>query len=455
MKSKTIGILSAVASVTAIIAISGLSFASAAIGGPTVLLSSTSASTTNSASIPVTATFSGPVTGFSTSSIDVTNATIMSVAGSGSTYTFDIMPTAQGTSTVIIPSDMASSTDASSTGNQASNTLSFWFDTTAPTIAQVTGIASTTSNATPSFTFSSNEAGTIGLSGGCMSSTSIAISGSNMLTFDKLVNGGYTCGLSVKDAAGNTSNILPIDFTVATGATTSPATTTPMISGVTVSTIGTNSATIAWTTDANSTSKVMYGTSAMYGSMSTLNSTPMTSHSVTLTGLSEATLYHFEVVSGDASGTATSSDMVFVTQSTASTTPLAITGIDTTQGNATADGTFADGWQWVLHFVVPDVENVFAMKFGDFFSSTSSSTIPAANDIRIFSSESSNASSSSSAIIETSNDYGANLMLTGDTATTTPGRQIDVIVQVAVPSGTPTGSYTTTFGAKSATSTSQ
>lgn len=227
------------------------------------------------------------------------------------------------------------------------------------------------------------------------------------------------------------------------------ATTTPVISDVSVNDIGTSTATITWTTDTDSTSQVSYGTSASYGSTSALNTTPTMSHSVDITGLSEATLYHFDVSSGDISGTATSSDMVFDTASTASTTPLAVTGIDTLQGNATADGTFADGWQWVLHFVVPTVENVFSMKFADFFSSTSSSTIPAANDIEFYSPEAAVASTSASAILETNNGYGGDLMLTGDTSATTPGRQIDVYVNVAVPSGTPTGTYSTTFGAMS------
>ncbi len=227
------------------------------------------------------------------------------------------------------------------------------------------------------------------------------------------------------------------------------ATTTPVISDISVNDIGTSTATITWTTDTDSTSQVSYGTSASYGSTSALDTTPTMSHSVHVTGLSEATLYHFDVSSGNISGTATSSDMVFDTASTASTTPLAVTGIDTLQGNATADGTFADGWQWVLHFVVPTVENVFSMKFADFFSSTSSSTIPAANDIEFYSPEAAVASTSASAILETGNGYGGDLMLTGDTSTSTPGRQIDVYVNVAVPSGTPTGTYSTTFGAMS------
>jgi hypothetical protein len=41
------------------------------------------------------------------------------------------------------------------------------------------------------------------------------------------------------------------------------------------------------------------------------------------------------------------------------------------------------------------------------------------------------------------------MMLVGDTSSTTPGRQIDVHVLVAVPITTQAGTYSTTFGALS------
>lgn len=444
---KPIGIFLTAAAIISAVAVSGgiVSSAFAATGGPTVVLSSTTGSSTNAASIPVTATFSEAVNGLASTSVQATNATVSAISGSGVSYSFTLTPLAQGSTTVMIPADVATST-ASSTGNQASNLLTFISDTTAPVITEVTGIATTTASSSPSYTFSSTEAGTVGLTGGCTSTTTTAVSGSNMLTFNALANGTYACSLGVTDAAGNASNSLPINFTV-----NAPATTTPIISNLAVNAIGTTTATVSWTTDANSTSQVFYGTSASYGSSTTLNTTATTTHSVALANLAEATLYHVQAVSTNSAGTATSSDMVFVTQLTSSTTPLAVTGIDTVRGNAIADGTFGNGWQWTLHFVIPDIENFFAMRFNDFFSASSSSTIPVANNIRIFSPQSSNASTTASAIVATGNGYGPMLMLNGDTATTTPGRQIDLTVQMAVPAGTPTGTYSTTFGAQSTT----
>jgi hypothetical protein len=237
---------------------------------------------------------------------------------------------------------------------------------------------------------------------------------------------------------------------------TAPAATL-VISDISANATGTSTATISWTTDVPSSSQVEYGTSATYSASSTLGTTPVTSHSVSLTDLSEATLYHFAVMSGDNVGTSTSADNEFVTQSTASTTPLAIDSITTNQSSGIADNTFTDGWQWTIHFTVPDNENAFRIRFSDW--GNASNSFATANDVQVYSPESSNASSSGSALLETGNGYSDWLYLTGDTATTTAGRQIDLVVQVKIPFGTANGSYSSNFTAQTfpstATSTAQ
>lgn len=67
--------------------------------------------------------------------------------------------------------------------------------------------------------------------------------------------------------------------------------------------------TITWTTDLPSDSQVHYGADSAYGTDSPLDTTQVTSHSVTLTGLTAATTYHYAVASG---GT-TSPDGTFTT----------------------------------------------------------------------------------------------------------------------------------------------
>ena len=89
-------------------------------------------------------------------------------------------------------------------------------DTTAPVIAEVTAVTTPTTNTTPNYTFSSDEAGTITYGGSCSSGTTSATSGNNTITLVSLSEGTYSnCTIIVTDAAGNASNSLAItSFTV-------------------------------------------------------------------------------------------------------------------------------------------------------------------------------------------------------------------------------------------------
>lgn len=90
-------------------------------------------------------------------------------------------------------------------------------------------------------------------------------------------------------------------------------TTPPVISSVQSTNIGANSATITWSTDELATSLVDYGTTTSYGSNESSGSY-VTSHSITLTGLTASTTYNYEVSSTDGSGnTASSSNFTFTT----------------------------------------------------------------------------------------------------------------------------------------------
>lgn len=77
----------------------------------------------------------------------------------------------------------------------------------------------------------------------------------------------------------------------------------PTISGVQITNITTDSATLTWTTDQPCSSRVEYGTTATYGSV-VENATLTLSHSATLTGLTERTGYHFRITSMNADGIA-------------------------------------------------------------------------------------------------------------------------------------------------------
>ncbi len=96
----------------------------------------------------------------------------------------------------------------------------------------------------------------------------------------------------------------------------------PVVSAVAASSITTNLATINWTTDVGATSQVEYGTTTAYGTLTALNATLVTAHSVVLSGLSTGTLYHYRVRSKNASGVETlSGDFAVQTNSTIDTTP--------------------------------------------------------------------------------------------------------------------------------------
>jgi hypothetical protein len=91
-------------------------------------------------------------------------------------------------------------------------------DTTAPVISEVTVVTTPTSDTTPDYTFSSDEAGTITYGGSCSSSTTSATTGNNTITLVSLTEGTYSnCTITVTDSAGNVSNSLTItSFTVST-----------------------------------------------------------------------------------------------------------------------------------------------------------------------------------------------------------------------------------------------
>ena len=73
-------------------------------------------------------------------------------------------------------------------------------------------------------------------------------------------------------------------------------------------------ATITWTTNEASDSQVDYGPTTSYGSSTTLDAAMVTSHSVPITGLTGAALYHYVVKSKDAAGNPqTSADNTFTT----------------------------------------------------------------------------------------------------------------------------------------------
>lgn len=95
---------------------------------------------------------------------------------------------------------------------------------------------------------------------------------------------------------------------------------------------------------------------------------------------------------------------IFAHESYADNGVLAVTQITPVQTYATADGTYADGWEWTFDVTVPTNETVLQMEFSDW---TGSSTIPAANDLQFYSAQSTNATDEAQAIPITASNTGS------------------------------------------------
>ncbi|MCB1215373.1 MAG: hypothetical protein KDK66_07845, partial [Deltaproteobacteria bacterium] len=181
------------------------------ITSPTVSLTSSSASLVNGL-IPVTITFSESVVNFDVSDLEPVGGSVSSLSGSGSTYTVNLIPSADGEVSISLSSGLVS--DAAGNTNEASNTLSRTYDGTAPTVV-LSSSASDPGNISPiSLTITFSEAvssfvvGDIAVSNGSLSNFST----SNNITYtvditpsaDGVIGASLLAGVA-EDEAGNAS----------------------------------------------------------------------------------------------------------------------------------------------------------------------------------------------------------------------------------------------------------
>jgi len=92
----------------------------------------------------------------------------------------------------------------------------FNISNTPPVLTQVTPVPTPTIDSTPNYTFNSTKAGTISYGGSYSSTTTIAITGNNTITFNHLADGTYSnCTITVSDNLDNSSNVLNVSaFTI-------------------------------------------------------------------------------------------------------------------------------------------------------------------------------------------------------------------------------------------------
>ena len=193
-------------------------------------------------------------------------------------------------------------------------------DGTAPIISSVAASAATS---TAIITWTTNEAADSQVIYGLTSSYGLSTSiDSNKITSHSQALIGlahstvYHFSVKSADASANMTSSTDQIFTTSTIAADTAA---PVISGLSVTNVSSTSTTVSWNTNEQSTSKVYYSTASPVDltSLSTpqvSNPTPVTSHSLGLTGLTASSTYFFVVESIDGvSNRATSTQQSFVT----------------------------------------------------------------------------------------------------------------------------------------------
>lgn len=137
--------------------------------------------------------------------------------------------------------------------NTSTAERAFSVDLTNPTIAQVTPVATPGTDSTPSYAFSSTEAGTIAYDASCAGGATTAAAGTNTVEFGPLADGTYgACTIVVTDASGRASNVLWVSsFTIDTGINAPVITSGPAEAGYASS----SPVTIEFTVDADATAE--------------------------------------------------------------------------------------------------------------------------------------------------------------------------------------------------------
>ena len=269
-----------------------VSTAVASVNGATLVVDTSNFSPTvasvmvivdNSGGSPVSGTFAGLAQG----------ATVTSSTNSGTTF--------------VISYTGGDGNDITLTG------ATIAVDTTAPAISAVT--AGTITGTSASVTWTTNEASDSQVEYGTTTAYgSLSTLATSLVTSHNVALSGlagstlYHYRVLSRDAAGNRATSADATFS------TTADIAAPVISAIGVGTITGTTAVVTWSTNEVSDSQVEYGLTTAYGNTTTIDTSRVSSHSVSLSGLTLSTSYHYRVLSRDATGNlATSSDGTFTT----------------------------------------------------------------------------------------------------------------------------------------------
>lgn len=126
---------------------------------------------------------------------------------------------------------------------------------------------------------------------------------------------------------------------------------------------------------------------------------------------------------------------------------LKVDSVEVTDNTATANGSFESGFKYTFNITVPTNETHLSMKFADWNRIGGGGVIPVANNMRISSPQADNGGAK--ILLTAANVYSSpTLHMVTDLDASKPGIQVKVVVEVAVPTTTVNGNYTTTYGVK-------
>lgn len=254
-------------------------------------------------------------------------------------YTYAIGTTSGG-SDVVSYTSTGTSTSVTKSGLSLTNDVTYYFtvraldasndliaqassngitvDTQAATFSSISAAANSTG---ATITWTSSEGTSTLLRYGTTTSygtqtTEVAtLTTSHSVTLSALATGTtFHYQVEGSDRAGNVTTSSDQTFS-----TTSSSST--VITNVTVTVVSSTSVQVTWTTNEAADSKVRYGVTTDYGSEK-YDATLVTSHELTLTGLTANTQYHYEVISSG-STVAIDADATFSTPAASTTAPAA------------------------------------------------------------------------------------------------------------------------------------
>jgi lysophospholipase L1-like esterase len=291
------------------------------------------------------------------SSSNASTASLNQGVGSVSLNGSESVSPTTNTTYILTVGDSQGSTASCSTNTSATDTTSPAVTLTSPTAGSTLSGASVTLTAT-----SSDNVGVAGVQfkvdGANVGASGTASPYSISWDSTSVSDGSHTIAAVAHDAALNyaTSSIsVAVDNTP------------PVISSISSGTPTATGATITWTTNENATSTVNYGADTSYGTAST-SASLVTSHSITLTGLTAGTTYHYQVGSADVQGNvAMSSDQTFSTKAVETFFPVANR---TFVPNESGGSSNTDILSYTPHFLMDNVNGTIRVRWANWRATT-------------------------------------------------------------------------------------